>query len=140
MSHELRTPMNAVLGFTYIFDKSNLSDDQKNQLEKIRLSSESLLYIINDILDFSELEVGKLNIESIPFALDELIHSTIDMVQQLAEAKNLELILEKDKDLPNFLIGDPNRLRQVLINLIGNAVKFTEKGYVKISVQRTVCV
>ena len=138
MSHELRTPMNAILGFTYIFDRSNLSDDQKQQLEKIRISSESLLYIINDVLDFSKLEAGKLNIESIPFSLDELLHSTTDMIQQLATAKGLELIMEKDKDLPNFLIGDPNRLRQVLINLIGNAIKFTEKGHVKICIKRTV--
>jgi len=138
MSHELRTPMNAILGYTYIFDRSNLNNDQKSQLEKIRLSSESLLYIINDILDFSKLEAGKLSIENIPFSLNELLKSTIDIIIQLAEAKGLELILEKDQDLPDFLIGDPNRLRQILINLIGNAIKFTKDGHVKICVKRTV--
>ena len=138
MSHELRTPMNAILGFTYIFDKSNLSHDQQVQLEKIRLSSESLLHIINDILDFSKLEVGKVFLENIPFSLSELLQSTFDMTQHLAKAKGLTYSLEKDQGLPEYIIGDPNRLRQVLINLVGNAIKFTESGSVVICVRRVV--
>ena len=129
MSHEIRTPMNAIKGMTDILIRRNPKDDQKEYLEGIKQSSDSLLVIINDILDISKIEAGKVELENEPFSVNELVNNVHTIMQFKAEEKGLELI----KVIPagNIqVMGDATRLRQILINLIGNAIKFTEKGFV----------
>jgi len=135
MSHELRTPMNAIIGFSGLALKTELTAKQKNYISKVELSAQVLLDVINDILDFSKIEAGKLTMESIDFHLDKLIDNIIQMISIRAADKDLELICTIDNDIPNKLIGDPLRLGQILINLANNAVKFTEKGYILIKVE-----
>ncbi len=134
MSHEIRTPMNAIKGTTDILIRRNPKEDQKEYLDGIKQSSDSLLVIINDILDISKIEAGKVELENEPFSVVELVNNVHTIMQFKAEEKGLELL--KDISGENLTVqGDANRLRQILINLIGNAIKFTEKGVVTTSVK-----
>jgi signal transduction histidine kinase/CheY-like chemotaxis protein/HPt (histidine-containing phosphotransfer) domain-containing protein len=132
MSHEIRTPMNAIVGMTRLLLSKDPRPEQLRYLNAIQLSSENLLVIINDILDLSKIEAGKIVIEHIDFSIREVVQSLRDMLMLKAEEKNIELRVSYDPAIPKRLTGDPTRLNQVLINLAGNAVKFTEKGYVEI--------
>ena len=128
ISHEIRTPLNAITGFSYLALQTNLDARQSSYIRKIQTSSNALLGMINDILDFSKIEAGKLTLESIEFNLNEVLETVANLVGIKAQEKGLEFIFSIDACIPATLIGDPLRLSQVLINLAGNAVKFTEKG------------
>jgi two-component system, NarL family, sensor histidine kinase BarA len=137
MSHEIRTPMNGVLGFTGLLSKTELSDEQTDYVNTISSSAESLLTVINDILDFSKIESGKLDIENISFSLQDVLDDIIKMLTPMAYDKNIELIYHPYPDIPDYFYGDPSRVRQILINLIGNAIKFTSTGHVIIRIIAT---
>ena len=135
MSHEIRTPLNAVLGMAELLTRTDLSADQKKYLEMISSSGKSLLSILNDVLDFSKIEAGRMELSPTQFRLSDVMHSLANIMSVNAGDKNIELAIGVEPDIPKVLIGDAHRLQQVLVNLVGNAIKFTERGEVSILVE-----
>jgi PAS domain S-box-containing protein len=134
MSHEIRTPLNAIIGMTYLALRASPSPPQERYLTKISNAAESLLGITNDILDFSKIEAGKLELEHIPFMLDDVLNNLNDIVSQKAEQKGIGIVFSVARGVPRYLMGDPLRLGQILINLLNNAIKFTDKGEIVVKV------
>lgn len=134
MSHEIRTPMNAIIGMTHLALSSALDAKQKNYLQKIDSAAKNLLGIINDILDFSKIESGKMSFEKIPFNLEDVLENVSNLNILKVQNKGLELLFAMDASLPTLLVGDPLRLEQILTNLVSNAIKFTQKGEIKITI------
>ena len=135
MSHELRTPLNGVLGFTRQLKKTSLNVNQRDFLETIESSAQNLLRIINDILDFSKLDAGKMELEDIPFALRDSINDVMTLLAPNIFDKGLDVYVNVDVNVPDELRGDPDRLKQIIINLIGNAIKFTNQGFIRLDVK-----
>ena len=136
MSHELRTPMNGIIGFTDLVLTTELQKAQRDYLQNVKKSAYGLLEIINDILDFSKIEAGKLLIDHTLFKLDELIEETIDMLTLKAFEKKLEMLYRVDPTIPSQFLGDPVRIRQIVVNLLGNAIKFTGEGEILVSIRK----
>ena len=134
MSHEIRTPLNAVMGLTDLVARTDMTSNQQEYLRKIKIASKTLLSVINDILDFSKIEAGRLTLEKTNFSLHEVMANLAEMFAHKAHEKELELLIHIDETTPGALVGDPVRLGQILINLVGNAIKFTEKGEIVIHV------
>src|SRR5688572_3206359 len=134
MSHEIRTPMNAIIGFTKVLLKTDLSAKQKEYLTAIKLSGDELIVLINDILDLAKVDAGKMTFEQTPFKMASSISAMLHMFEPKIQEKNLELVKEYDNSIPEVLLGDPVRLHQIILNLVSNAVKFTSKGKITVSV------
>ena len=135
MSHEIRTPINGILGFAQLLSVMELDDKQRSFVEIILSSGNTLLTVINDILDFSKIEAGKLHIESVPFDLLKIVEEVVDIMTARAEEKRLEIVMRFAPGTPNYVVGDPSRVRQILTNYVGNAIKFTEKGHIMINAE-----
>jgi len=133
MSHEIRTPMNAIIGLNHLLSRTEMSNKQKDYVKKVSYSATGLLGIINDILDFSKIEAGKMDIEYIDFELNDVFENLLNLSGDKVREKGLDLIVDIDKDVPPFINGDSLRIGQILINFVSNAVKFTEKGEIRIS-------
>lgn len=136
MSHEIRTPLNAITGMSYLLKKTGVTPAQKSYLDKITQAARNMLGIINDILDFSKIESGKIDIESVPFQLDKVLQTVIGIASFNLEEKSIAFNAQKDPDLPDDFVGDPTRISQILLNLLNNAIKFTDEGSVSLSVDR----
>ncbi len=134
MSHEIRTPMNAVIGLAHLLLQENLSDDQKENLKTLKSSADNLLTLINDILDYNRIESGEVELSKLDFNLKELVNGISQSHSILAKEKNIKLTLTIDSELPDYIVGDPSRLSQILANLVANGIKFTEWGHVTVEV------
>ncbi|GAB5558642.1 MAG: hypothetical protein SynsKO_02890 [Synoicihabitans sp.] len=136
MSHEIRTPMNGVIGFTNLLEDTQLSREQRDWLHTIRQSGETLLTLINDVLDFSKIESGKMDLEHIPTSVEKTVEEVIGLMWSKASEKQVELLCWLDPDLPRWISTDGNRVRQILLNLVGNAIKFTNEGEIEVRAER----